>query len=183
MGVPQSIQDITNNDCIHISYTPPSTHEMLTPKDRVDNLNSKKKSHTLDVITNEQESPTLNICTHNLGMMDLEEDSYISCQSEISCEGISKTTHEEDLYISCESESSYKGISKENQGEEFYMDYKSSTPIEEALKSHISWDQTEDINQEVIPHMEDPITYKPGKAKLPMKKLSPLKIHNRVEKG
>jgi hypothetical protein len=42
------------------------------------------------------------------------------------------------------------------------MDYESSTPIEETLKSHMSWDQDEDINQEFIPHMEDLITYKLG---------------------
>ena len=51
---------------------------------------------------------------------------------------MSKIDHEEEFYISGESETSYEGISKGNQGENFYMDYESSTPIEEALKSHYS---------------------------------------------
>ena len=69
MGFPKSIQDVTNNYHIHISHIPPSTHEMLTHKGHVDDLNSKQEWHTLDAITSEQKYPTPNICTHDQEMV------------------------------------------------------------------------------------------------------------------
>lgn len=79
-----------------------STHEMLTPNVHVDDLHLKNESHTLDIITKKQESPTLNIFTHDQDMAksrdikkNHEEDLYINCELETSCEGISKGIHEE----------------------------------------------------------------------------------------
>ena len=55
MGTLLSIQDVTNDDHIHIAHTPTSIHEIIFVDGNIDDLDSEKNSFTPDIITQKEQ--------------------------------------------------------------------------------------------------------------------------------